>query len=49
MKKNKDICRPCAENLKVQGKIKIGSSKRDKSTCEICKRRRFVYDCEVIN
>lgn len=47
-KRSKRICRPCAEKLKEEGKVKIGSSIRDKSTCEACKRRRFVYECEVL-
>lgn len=40
------LCRPCAEELKTSGKIKIGASVRDKSTCEQCGKRRFVYKCE---
>lgn len=44
----KDICRPCAEALKADGKVKIGTSKKYKSTCSVCKRRRFVYECEVL-
>lgn len=44
----KEICRPCAEQLKAAGKIKILMPKRDKSTCEICQRRKYVYECEVI-
>ena len=43
----KEICRPCAEALRAEGKAKIGSSKKDKSTCQICNRRRYVYECEV--
>lgn len=42
------MCRPCAEELKAQGKVKIGLSKKDKSTCEICNHRRFVYQCEAV-
>ena len=48
IKKTKEICRPCAEQLKAQGKVRMLSSKRDKSTCSVCKRRRFVYECEVL-
>lgn len=47
MKRNIELCRPCAEKLKAEGKVKILMSKRDKSTCEECNHRRFVYECEV--
>lgn len=39
------LCRPCAEELKAEGKIEIGNSMRDKNTCEYCNKRRFVYQC----
>ena len=39
------LCRPCAETLKGENKIKIGPSLRDKNTCEHCGKRRFVYVC----
>lgn len=39
------LCRPCAEELKAEGKVTIGSSMRDKQTCECCGKRRFVYNC----
>lgn len=48
MSKTKLICRPCAEELKAAGKVRIGHSQRDKSTCEVCNCRRYVYECEVI-
>ena len=44
-KKEHLICRPCAEKLKAEEKLKIGSSVKEKETCEICNRRRFVYRC----
>ena len=47
LKKTKEICLPCAKQLEAEGKVKIGTSKKDKSTCEHCKRRRYVYICEV--
>lgn len=49
-KKEHLVCRPCAEKLKADGKIKIGSSvkEKEKETCEICNRRRFVYRCTYI-
>lgn len=43
------MCRPCAEKLKAEGKVKIGSSCKDKNECANCHRRKFVYDCELIN
>lgn len=44
MKENKHfICRPCAE--KNKDNIILGMSKRNKETCEICNRRRYVYEC----
>lgn len=44
MKENKHfICRPCAEEIK--DKINLGISRRNKETCEICNRRRYVYEC----
>ncbi len=39
------LCRPCAENLKAEGKITIGYSMRNKQTCDCCGKRRFVYVC----
>ncbi len=40
------MCRPCAEKLKTEGKdIIIGASVREKQTCSVCNRRRFVYLC----
>lgn len=39
------LCRPCAEQLKTQKKVTIGASLRDKNTCEVCGKRRFVYNC----
>ena len=39
------MCRPCAERLKAEGKVIIGTSIRDKQTCSVCNRRRFVYLC----
>ena len=39
------LCRPCAEELKADDKVNIGSSMRDKETCEYCGKRRFVYKC----
>lgn len=47
-KKEHHICRPCAEKLKAEGKLKIGESVKGKETCEICNRRRFVYKCTYI-
>lgn len=44
-KRERLICRPCAEQLRAEGKLKIGSSVKEKETCEICNRRRFVYRC----
>lgn len=44
-KKEHLICRPCAELLKEKGKLHIGISMKEKATCEICNRRRFVYKC----
>lgn len=44
-KKEVLVCRPCAEKLKAEGKLKMGSSVKEKETCEICNRRRFVYKC----
>lgn len=40
------LCRPCAEQLKVEIKITIGTSMRDKNTCQNCGKRRFVYSCK---
>ena len=39
------LCRPCAEQLKAEKKIKVGTSLRDKNTCQHCGKRRFVYTC----
>ena len=39
------LCRPCAEQLKAEGKVKIGGSLCDKNTCECCGKRRYVYLC----
>lgn len=39
------LCRPCAEQLKEEKKITIGASLRDKTTCQNCGKRRFVYSC----
>lgn len=47
MGNKKLICRPCAESLKASGKVKIGLSQKDKATCEICNRRKYVYLCEM--
>lgn len=41
------VCRPCAEDLKAKGRLIIGSSVKDKQTCSVCDRRRFVYNCEL--
>lgn len=41
------MCRPCAEQLKAEGKATIHTSVKDKGTCECCKRRRFGYNCTV--
>lgn len=40
------LCRPCAEQLKEEKKVSIGTSLRDKNTCERCGKRRFVYVCK---
>ena len=40
------LCRPCAEQLKEEKKITIGTSLRDKNTCAHCGKRRFVYRCQ---
>lgn len=40
------MCRPCAEILKKQGIVKIGTSVTEKHTCSNCGRRRFVYCVE---
>lgn len=42
------MCRPCAEQLKEQGVVKIGTSVSDKQTCSNCGRRRFVYRVEKV-
>lgn len=42
------ICRPCAESLKAEGKVVIGSSQIEKSTCEYCGKRRYVYKCKKV-
>ena len=42
------MCRPCAEKLKAEGKLTIYNSCKEKSECENCHRRRYVYDCEYI-
>lgn len=47
MENKKFICRPCAESLKAEGKVNIGLSVKDKQTCEVCNRRRYVYSCEM--
>ena len=39
------LCRPCAEQLKSEGKVKIVTSVKDKQTCECCQKRRFAYLC----
>ncbi len=39
------LCRPCAEQLKAEGKVKIVNSVKDKQTCECCQKRRFTYLC----
>lgn len=39
------LCRPCAEQLKSEGKVKIVTSVKDKQTCECCGKRRFAYLC----
>lgn len=49
MSKEVYMCRPCAENLKKQGVVKIGCSVIEKQTCEVCQRRRFVYRCTYID
>lgn len=41
-------CRPCAEELKAEGRLEIGLSVKEKQTCKICGRRRFVYRCKTI-
>lgn len=43
------MCRPCAERLKAEGKVKIGTSCKDKNECANCHRRKSVYGCELIN
>ena len=47
-KQNDFMCRPCAEKLKSQGLVKIGSSVTNKQTCSNCGRRRFVYNVEYL-
>lgn len=42
------MCRPCAEQLKEQGMVKMGTSVSGKQTCSNCGRRRFVYRVEKI-
>lgn len=42
------MCRPCAEQLKLQGLVRIGTSISNKQTCSNCGRRRFVYRVEKI-
>lgn len=39
------LCRPCAEQLKAEGKVKIVTSVKDNQTCECCQKRRFAYLC----
>lgn len=39
------LCRPCAEQLKAEGKVKIATSVKEKQTCECCQKRRFAYLC----
>lgn len=39
------LCRPCAEKLKTEQKLKIGAPVPVKNTCECCGRRRFTYQC----
>ncbi len=41
-------CRPCAEDLKAEGRLEIGLSVKGKQTCKICGRRRFVYNCKTV-
>ena len=41
-------CRPCAEELKAEGRLEIGLSVKEKQTCKICGRRRFVYNCKAV-
>lgn len=45
------LCRPCAEKIKdfkTVHSVKIGSHRRNKSTCEQCGKRRFGYMCNVV-
>ncbi len=42
------LCRPCAEQLKAEGKVKIVTSIKDKQTCKCCQKRRFVYFCREL-
>lgn len=42
------LCRPCAEQLKAENKIKMKSSVSNKNTCACCGKRRFVYLCEKL-
>lgn len=41
------ICRPCAE--KNKDNIILGMSRRSKETCEVCNRRRYIYECTYRN
>lgn len=46
---NKFLCLPCAVRLQGENstEVRIGSSQRQKSTCEECRRRRYGYNCVV--
>lgn len=46
------LCKPCAEemkqgNLRTVEDVRYIKPGREKGTCELCRRRRFGYYCEV--
>ena len=44
------LCKPCAEEMKdykTVEDVECVRPARDKSTCELCGRRRFGYVCKV--
>jgi len=49
MEKTVLLCRPCAEKLKTENKVKIKNSVADKNTCACCGKRKFVYLCENLD
>ena len=43
------LCKPCAEQMKAEGKrdVKEVPGRKNKGDCESCQRRRYVSDYEV--